>query len=212
MDLETIKNEYFNAIYNQQNGSNISMNAFRMAHPQEYAVINAMYHKRVKVKKDIDCMLGLSRNKVYFGTLTFDSVNDSKSERTKRKQAWRHLNDCFSMVLVIEENGTDKGRYHIHFVGVFKDGKDFNDFFKWNGREQIERVRSKKKVARYLCDYVVKQVPRLRRNKCLIECSKEWKKGASLGNYGFKSLKKEHEDKAFEVLFLNDLEVLEDSI
>ena len=213
MDVELIKKEYFNALYNQQNGSNQSMVAFRLEHPKEYAVINAMYHKRVKVKQDIEVMTEMSLNKVYFGALTFDNEQDSKSESTKRKQGWRHLNNVFSMVLMIEEHGEENGRYHIHFVGVFKDGKTMEDFHNWNsGFSFIEKIISKKKVARYLCNYVVKQVPRLRRNKCLLECSKQWKKAQSLRNYGFgESLGKEHIAQAFSVLFLSDLDVLEES-
>ena len=211
MDEENeLLKEYFNALYNLQNGNNLSMGVFKIAHPKEYALINAMYHKRVKVKHDIETMLELSKNKVYFGTLTFDDVQDKKSERTKRRQAWRHLNQCFSMVLVVEENGNENGRYHIHFCGAFRDGKRFEDFFGWSGgREQIERVRSKGKVARYLCDYVVKSVPRLRRNKCLIECSKKCAKARSFDNYGFKeSLGNECRNDALGILFYYDNEVL----
>lgn len=202
--LEEVKNEYFLAVINQQNGSNESMKVFREKYPNEYKIINAMYHKRVKLKQDIDIMIDMSCNEVYFGTLTFDSSQDSKSERTKRQQALRHLANFFLLYDFVEEYGEERGRYHIHFVGVFRHGKTIPDFKEqWHSFVKIDRCYSKRKVARYICDYVVKQVPRIRRNKKLIECSKMYKKAHNI--MPFESLADNYKACAWSLVASEDL-------
>jgi len=78
---------------------------------------------------------------------------------------------------IIEEYGEEKGRYHVHFLGVMKEDKTYLEFHSgWNSYSYIEGLRSVKKASKYLCDYVVKQVPRIRRNKRLIDLMKSDKK------------------------------------
>lgn len=202
--LEEVKNEYFRAVINQQNGSNESMKVFREKYPNEYIIINAMYHKRVKLKHEIDVMIDMSNNSVFFGTLTFDSSQDSKSEKAKRHQALRHLADYFMLYVFVEEYGEDTGRYHIHFVGVFRHGKTIPDFKNdWHSFCKIDKVYSKRKVARYICDYVVKQIPRIRRNKKLIECSKMYQKARNI--MPFECLADNYKSLAWSMVASDDL-------
>lgn len=205
---QEIRQEYFTALYNQQNGNNEPMKRFRDAHYEVYKIINAMYHKRVKVLKDIEVMREVSRNKVYFGSLTFNEMKDNNQVKTKRKEVFTFLNTIFLCFLIVEENGEENERYHIHFVGIFKDGKSFEDLFKWHSREDIQRVKSARSVARYLCNYIVKCVPRIRRNKVLIKISKDMKKARSWRDYGFDCFYDRERAKAYETLFLSDLEVI----
>lgn len=183
-DDEILK-EYFSCLYNQQNGNNEPMQRFKLSFPKEYGIINGMYHKRVKLAKILDFMNSLG--KVYFGCLTFNDEQNSKDEPTKRKQAWRHLNNIFKVVVMVEEYGSINDRYHIHFMGVFRDGKTFFDFFKWHSKTDIEMVKSKRKVTRYLCDYIAKQVPKIRQNQALICGMRHYLKSKSWKNHGFHS-------------------------
>lgn len=208
---DELKNEYFNALYNQQNGNSEPMKRFRTLHYDFYKIINAMYHKRVKVLRDIEVMREISCNKVYFGALTFNELKDKNAIETKRKEVFKFLNTIFLCFLVVEEHGEECGRYHCHFVGVFKDGKHFEDLYKWHSREDCQRVKSARKVARYLCNYIVKQVPRIRRNKLLIEVSNDFKKRKMWENYGFSSLATRENSKAFTKVFLADLMDFEES-
>ena len=173
---EEVKKQYFDALINQQFGSSESMKAFKRAYPDVYAMINSMYHKRVKVRKDIECMRHYSNNKVYFGSLTFEEGKDQNKITSKRQECFRFLNTIFEMFLLVEELGESNSRYHVHYVGVFREGKTFEDLFKWHSREDIQIVKSTRSVAKYLCNYIVKQVPRIRRNKMLVKVSKRYAK------------------------------------
>lgn len=208
---QELRTEYFNALYNQQNGNNEPMKRFRSAHYDLYKIINAMYHKRVKVLKDIQVMREVSCNKVYFGALTFNDLKDKNQEETKRKEVFRFLNTIFLCFLVVEEYGKESGRYHCHYVGIFKDNKSFDDLYKWHSREDCQRVKSARSVARYLCNYIVKQVPRIRRNKNLIKVSKEMQKSAYFSGMGLSCIGKIHKANAYTTLFLEDLEVIDDN-
>lgn len=196
---KTLK-EYFECLYNLQNGNAEPMQRFKLSYPYEYAVINGCYHKRVKLGKILDFMQSVG--KVYCGCLTFNEEEDSKSVSTKRRQCWRHLNSIFKVVVMVEELGSLHDRYHVHFMGVFRDGKTMEDFFKWHSREDISPVRSKKRVKRYLCDYMSKQVPRIRQNKALIQGMKHYNKAQSWKNYKFSSLAVEEERVSLEVVDL----------
>ena len=198
---EEVRKEYFNALYNQQNGNNEPMKRFKASHFDVYKIINAMYHKRVKVLKDINVMREVSRNKVYFGSLTFNEIKDKNLLKSKRREVFNFLNTIFLCFLLVEEEGEHNQRYHVHYVGIFRDNKTFADLFAWHSREDIQRVKSARSVARYLCNYIVKQVPRIRRNKTLIKVSEEYKKARYFAPFGQK-----HTCLANEILFLNDLE------
>ena len=92
------------------------------------------------------------------------------------------LNELFEYVLLVEEYGHDNGRYHIHFLGVFKLDHDFESFKRTrnHSRQELRLVKTREKVAQYLCKYLVKDLPRIRRNKKLVALAREYHKAKSL--------------------------------
>lgn len=200
---EQIIKQYFNALVSQSNDSYMPMEMFKNEHPFEYKHITCIYHKRVKLRYDLNVMMALSNNKVYWGTLTYNDSKDKNKISSKRKEATRFLSNVFRLWLMVEEFGGDNGRYHIHFIGVFNEGKTFNDVFRWTSREDIQKVKSITKVARYLCDYVTKNVPRIRRNKELIRCSNLMKKANYYEGLGFQSIAAEYMNKLVEDYLVN---------
>lgn len=195
---EELKREYFNALYNQQNGNNEPMKAFRLSHFELYSTVNAMYHKRKVLRENIECMKSLSSGAVCFGALTYDNEHDLATEENKRRQATRYLDKCFKLYLFVEEYGDDKNRYHIHYIGILKRNLTYLEFLNgWHSRAQIEKVISTKRAINYLTDYVVKQVPRIRRNKRLIKTFNDYKKSLKWSNLGFEGFA---DDCAFSAL------------
>ena len=145
------------------------MKAFRNAHPKEYKHLCSVHRCRSVLNKNIEALKTLNEV-LYFGTLTFDETKDHNKTQSKRKEAFRFLNSLFEFVLLVEENGEEKGRYHIHFVANFKEGKTFNDFKEgWHSRQNLRILRENESISQYLCKYLSKDLPRVRRNKKLIE-------------------------------------------
>jgi hypothetical protein len=139
--------------------------------------MQSILNKRSSIRKDLEFMQSIGYGRVYFGALTFNNELDVKSEKNKRKMAQRYLDKFMPVYEIIEEYGEEKGRYHVHFLGVMKEDKTYLEFHSgWNSYSYIEGLRSVKKASKYLCDYVVKQVPRIRRNKRLIDLMKSDKK------------------------------------
>lgn len=198
---EEVKNAYFNALYNQQNGSNASMMLFKNEFPKEFALINGAYHKRAKIRENIKAMQEVGT--VYFGTLTFDNEKDKNKEVTKRKECWSFLNSLFSCLLLVEEHGEKNGRYHVHFVGIFKSDKHFKEFRQWHSRQNLEIVKKVQKVVNYICDYVVKDLPRIRRNKPLIKLCNEYKTLKRSREIGFTFYEDVFKSKLFSIIDLN---------
>lgn len=187
---EETRKKYINALYNCQDGNYFAMKNFQSEYPNEYSFMNAQFRQRSKI---IDCVDAIyhSGNVPYFGALTFDDKHDKSSEENKRKQAIRLLNLVFVAWVMVEEYGEENGRYHIHFIGCFRYNKTMSDFHnEWHSHSQIERVKNARKTARYLTNYMEKQVPRIRKSKSMVEMvniSKRMKKNV---NYGFKSCNK----------------------
>ena len=171
--------EYYDAYYAAVYGGHFQqLNNFKVNHKEEAALLGSMHHKRSIIRKDIECLAFCGKHddkKVYFGALTFN--NDHIFDKSKRKQVFTFLNDVFQAFLVVEEYGALHGRYHVHFIGLFKDDRKMDDFFSWYkvknfGCSKIKPVVSPKKTSQYLCDYLVKQVPRIHRNKTLCSMKK----------------------------------------
>ena len=97
----------------------VSDTVFKELHPLEYSSITKCWRKRAIL---YDCFktLEATQHDVYWGALTFDNEHDKTSIENKRKQAIRHLNKCFVAWVMVEEFGEDNGRYHIHFIAIFK--------------------------------------------------------------------------------------------
>lgn len=194
---ERIKSEFLNALCNSQMGNNEAMKRFALMYPDTYKVVVAMHHKRNDIRQNIKCMKEVSNCDIVFGAYTFNEEEDKKDIATKRKQVVRNLTKHFDMFLFVEELGTEKERYHIHFLGVLKPNITYNEVREsWHSRFQIEKVISTRKTVNYLTNYLVKQVPRIRRNKKLIECFNHWKKSRSWTNYGFKGYATEEMNSA----------------
>lgn len=200
---ETIRQEYFNAVYNQQSGFNEPMQRFKEKYPELFSMVNAMYHRRKTIRENVYCMRKITKSGLVFGDLTYDNEHDKESAATKRKQATRYLNKCFEVYLFVEELGSERERYHIHFIGVLKSGIEYKTFHDgWHSFSQIEKVISVKNSVNYLTDYVVKQVPRIRRNKKLVDAFKHYQKSLMWERYKFKdSFAKEEIDNAINLVF-----------
>lgn len=184
---------YFHAI-DQRGlfGRYVALNDFKNDNPEEYQFLMSMSNKRREIKDNALFMMSYS-DKVCFGALTFDDSHDSSSESNKRKQAIRHLNEYMNCWLLVEEYGDENGRYHCHFIGVLKNGIKYSEFnSSWHSFAFIEKVKSRRKTAKYLCEYTSKQVPRLRRSKSLITCMKHYVKARKWNYLGFDSLAHEH--------------------
>lgn len=185
-------NEFYNALSScSTHGNNRPLKIFKDNHPEDFSLISSVYHKRCAVGRNLEAMES-TNNKVYFCTLTFNDENNDRKEENKRKQAWRFLNNIFEFVLMVEEYGENNGRYHLHLFGTFKNEKTFNDFFAWYETQNVGRCdiktltkRNKKKLSKYVCDYTIKQAPRIRRNKRLVALEKSFKRSKTMNNYGF---------------------------
>lgn len=154
------------------------MDLFKYMFPSDYAFISSMLHKRVNTKKNIDFMMWLKPEAVYFGDLTYDNDYDVKVIPLKRKMAQRHLNKYFDAYMLFEEFGTQNTcRYHVHFVGVLKSGFKSKDVKEsWPCFANCKFVHSSRGVASYLTNYTTKQVPRIRRNKQLVCLERQYHK------------------------------------
>lgn len=158
----------------------VPMKEFKNAHPKEFARLSAIHHKRVALNKNVNALKELNE-KIYFGTLTFKETKDHNKTETKRKEAFKFLNSLFEFVVLVEEEGSENGRYHIHFLGNFREGKSFNDFRKvWHSRQNLRELRQNENISQYLCKYMSKQVPRIRRNKKMIQLERSITKRSKL--------------------------------
>lgn len=200
---EELQKAYFSALYNQQSGCNEPMKRFKEEHSELFSVVNACYHKRTIIRDNMRCMKDITNKSLVFGALTYDNEHNEESEPTKRKQGLRHLNNFLDLFLFVEEHGELNDRYHLHFIGVLKDGIEYKQFHDaWHSYSQIEKVVSIHRAVNYLTDYVSKQAPRIRRNNKLIKVFKHWQKSNRWSNYGFKeSFAKEEKQLAVNLLF-----------
>ena len=194
--------KYFEAYNCQTYHYNSSkLNDLKIQYPGEFSLISRMHHKRTKIRKNIECLYELGKlinKKVYFGDLTYDNKHNVNKETYKRKEAFEHFNSVFSAFFVVEEYGELNDRYHVHYVGIFKDDKTFKEFHSWHSFSWAEPVISVRKTSQYLCDYMVKQVPRIRRSKNMIKIEKLWQKANEMHN--FCTIKGAYLQRALDVL------------
>ena len=165
-ELDTqVLQEWRQAVINSQFGYYNSV--------EEFQKITAMYRKRGVLKDCLNAMQDMNEL-VYWFTLTFNNKKDLNNVESKRKDAQRFLNKICICYVMVEEYGEDNGRYHIHGFLCFKYGFGFVDFCEWHSRQKIELMddsKLKKKV-RYLTKYAVKQVPRIRKSKTMVQLTK----------------------------------------
>jgi len=167
IDKDIVK-EYYEAVHYAVWDDYFPMKQFKEKYPNEYRHFSAVHRKRVLINSNVEAMKTL-KSALYFGTLTYDSKKDRNSIEYKRKEAFAYLNSLFEFVLLVEEYGEENGRYHVHFVGNFRENKTFNDFIKgWHSRQNLRLLREDENISQYLCKYISKQLPRIRRNKRLV--------------------------------------------
>ena len=170
----SVRDFYFYCLKNRKVGYYYPLDCFKKWFPREFSRMQSILNKRTLIKRDIEFMQSLRKGRVYFGALTFDNELDAKTEANKRKMAQRYLDKFMPIYELIEEYGDENGRYHIHFLGIMEANKTYLEFHSgWKSYSYIEGLRSVKKASKYLCDYVVKSVPRIRRNGRLTQLLKE---------------------------------------
>lgn len=161
----------------------LPMQLFKQKYPQEYKRFNAVHRRRATIHESINAMKIVS-DKIYFGTLTYNNDKNVNKEVVKRKEAFNFLNAQFEYFLVVEEHGEDNGRYHVHFLGLFNKDHDFDSFVRdWHSRQNLRLLNDKENVAQYLCKYLSKDLPRVRRNKALVSLARSYHAAKSLQRF-----------------------------
>lgn len=163
---------------------------FRDKYPDVYPYISSMSTKRRNLFEYVETMFNYGTN-VYFFTLTFNNDKDTLNEKTKRKEAWRLFEEFAQLVVMVEEYGETNERYHLHGFMTFKRNKTIQEFYEeWHSIAKIMPIYefNYKKRIKYLTKYSVKNAPRLRRNKALIELCKKSRWAKHLKNDGFECL------------------------
>lgn len=180
---QEILKKWFNAIeLDSANLTNTRVKAFKEQYAFEYGYLNAFYHLRGRMKRDIEVLKLVGQ--VQWFTLTFDNKKDKNKISSKRKSATRFLNDLFLAYEIVEEFGEDSGRYHIHGFGCYRLNRSFADFRKWPCRQKVETLddnKLKKKI-HYLTNYAVKDLPRIHRSKSLVFLIKHYEKHKKMKN------------------------------
>lgn len=202
-----IVRRYYDAVHDLFNSYEETMEEFKRVYPLAYQRFSAVHRKRTRIKHCLSAMKIVS-DKVYFGTLTFNVSKNENKIATKRKEAFKFLNSVFEYVLLVEEEGSERGRYHVHFLGTFKEGKDFSSFKSgWHSRQNLRLLKDNENVAQYLCKYLTKDLPRVRCNKPLIALEKGYKKGLIMERAHFST--GGTEESVLKVHFMNAFDFVE---
>lgn len=179
---------YFYCLKKRNSGVYYPLDKFKEWFPDMFHSMQAILNKRSIIKEDLVIFKAISK-RVVFGSLTFSNNNLKNNEYLMRKKAQRYLDKCLTLYDIVEEHGSLKGRYHVHYLGILKDNITYIDFHNgWEDISYIEAVKSSKKdikkVSKYLCDYVVKQVPKIRRTKQFTKVKKLYKVYTKLIEHG----------------------------
>lgn len=176
---QSVRDFYFYCLRMKNIGCYYALDKFKEWFPKPFHDIQCILNKRTLIRRDLDIMKTVSK-RVVFGALTFSDSNLSVNEKNMRKRAQRYLDKTMSAYEIIEEHGqVNTERYHVHYLGILRDNVTYIDFHNgWEDFTFIEAVKNGKydlkKVSKYLCDYVLKQVPSIRRNKTMIELIKKY--------------------------------------
>lgn len=174
---QSLRDFYFYCLKCRNEGNYYALDKFKEWFPRMFHDMQAILNKRTLIRRDLEIMKAVSR-RVVFGSLTFSEGNLRDNEYNMRKKAQRYLDKCMTVYEIVEEHGTkNTERYHVHYLGVLRDDLTYIDFHNgWEDITYIEAVKSGKKdlkkVSKYLCDYIIKQVPTIRRNARLRELIK----------------------------------------
>lgn len=201
---------YYEAIASGICEDYLPMQLFKQKYPEQYKRFNAVHRRRATIHESISAMKIIS-DKIYFGTLTFNNAKNSNKLVCKRKEAFKRLNTEFEYVLLVEEYGEDNGRYHIHFLGLFKKDHDFDSFVRsWShSRQNLRLLNDNENVAQYLCKYLCKDLPRIRRNKALVSLARSYHAAKSLQRFFPNVEEFSPRIKVGHVAFINALDMIE---
>lgn len=160
--------KYFQAVKEAAKWCDYSaMREFKRQFPDYFKHFSAVHRKRVAIHQCINAMSEVGAQ-LKWGTLTFKNSKDKNKVECKRKEAFKLLNTVFKYILLVEEYGGEHGRYHIHFIASFKYDHDFNDFVKfWHSRQELRDLKADDDIAKYLCKYFTKDLPRVRKTRIL---------------------------------------------
>lgn len=173
---QEVREKYFNAVKCAMKWEEYdALCDFKRKYPEQFSFFQKVHRLRSEINKDLQVMKMVS-SEIYFGTLTFNAAKNKNKEACKRKEAFEKLKRIFKYVLLVEEYGGVNGRFHIHFLAAFKNDHNFHDFTKmWHSRQNIKEVNDDN-VGKYLVSYVVKDLPRLHRNRELCWLRKKYTK------------------------------------
>ena len=178
---QSVRDFYFYCLSCRNRGIYYPLDKFKEWFPIMFHKMQSILNKRTLIKRDLTILKAFSKN-VVFGSLTFSDSNISVNEANMRKRAQRYLDQCLSVYEIVEEHGSKNTQmYHVHFLGIMKDNLTYLEFHNgWEDYSYIERVRDQKndlkKVSKYLCDYVIKQVPKIRRTRRFTMLIKKYQK------------------------------------
>ena len=194
--------EWRNAILNASAGNSRSMNEFAKKYPELYKHISSMLRKRTKLKSTLEAYKSVSEF-IYWGSLTWNEEHDNVNEKVKRNQALRFFDKFFKLYTFVEEYGEEKGRYHIHFLGILKDKEIKYESMRecWHSFIQIECLKSYEinKKVKYLTKYCVKQVPRVRMNKRSVALLRDFKRYKHMKNIGFDFYEETYDNQVMDI-------------
>lgn len=187
--------EWNNAVLCATSSNSYGLKLFKEKYPDLYRHMTSMLNKRTKISNTLKAFMSVSPF-VYWGALTFNEEQDVKDLGTKRKQVRRFLDKFFKVYLYVEELGSENERFHVHFLGLLKDGITF-DLMRdnWHSFIQIEclyKYYDVKKKIKYVTKYAVKQVPRIHMNTRALQLCKDYRKHRRWQNLGFDCFKKDY--------------------
>ena len=197
--------EWNDAILCASCSNSYGLKLFKEKYPDLYRHMTSMLNKRTKISNTLKAFMSICPF-VYWGALTFNEEQDIKDLGTKRKQVRRFLDKFFKVYLYVEELGSENERFHVHFLGLIKDGVTF-DLMRdnWHSFMQIEclyKYYDVKKKIKYVTKYAVKQVPRIHMNTRALKLCKDYKRNKRLTNLGFEYSKREYNAKNYDLLDL----------
>lgn len=156
-------------------GDNTALDKFKIKYPNDFIYLRKMNMKRIAIKDTIEPLFIMGEN-VYWFTLTFNNTKDINSVEWKRKEAQRFLSTIAPLYLMVEEYGEHyTKRYHIHgfcvpYYSFTSDYEFLCAFNKWHSRTKLFRVKDTRyglKKIKYISKYIVKDIPKIRRSKCM---------------------------------------------
>lgn len=197
--------EWKNAVLCAQSSNSYGLKIFKDKYPDLYRHMMSMLNKRTKISNTLKAFMSVCPF-VYWGDLTFNEEEDIKELGAKRKQVRRFLDKFFKVYLYVEELGEEGERWHVHYLGLLKEGVKYDEMRShWHSFIQIEclyKYYEVKKKIKYVTKYAVKQVPRIHMNTRAIQLCKDYKRHKRWLNLGFNCFKTQYFNAISDLLDL----------